>query len=110
MEEQMNRVDLNSSPDVDQTRVNPTRAVERSTEIKRVDEARRGEESDRVSLSERATKIQELTKRARETADIREDKVEGLRRLVQSGRYDPSAQEIAEAIIRHEAELKSRRS
>lgn len=106
----MNRIDLNGSPDVDQTRVNPARAVERSTEIRRTDETRRAETTDRVSLSERAAKIQELVKRAREMADVREDKVEALKRLVQSDQYNPSPQEIADAIVRHEAGMRSRRS
>ena len=58
--------------------------------------------ADSISVSERATAINELTARAEQLPDVREERVEQLRALVQAGDYHPAATEIADAILQDE--------
>jgi flagellar biosynthesis anti-sigma factor FlgM len=56
--------------------------------------------SDSISVSERAAAISELTARAEQLPDVREERVEALRALVQAGEYQPTATQIADAILK----------
>ena len=58
--------------------------------------------TDVIEVSSQAREIAQLVDRAKSLADVREDRVEALRQLVQSGKYDVSSKEIAEAILRDE--------
>ncbi|WP_352430657.1 flagellar biosynthesis anti-sigma factor FlgM [Pyrinomonas sp.] len=96
----MNRVELNG--EIETGRVGPVRRTERAAEVRKAEEARTSEGADRVSLSERAARMQQLAARLRDMPDMRQERVAELRELVRSGRYDPPAGMIAEAIIRQE--------
>lgn len=56
--------------------------------------------ADSINVSERATEIHELTAKAEQLPDVREERIEKLRAQVQSGDYRPSAEEIADALLR----------
>lgn len=56
--------------------------------------------SDSVQVSPRATEIGELTAKVEQLPDIRADRVAELRAQVQSGNYQPSASDIAAAILK----------
>jgi negative regulator of flagellin synthesis FlgM len=58
---------------------------------------------DRLDLSVRASEVGNLVETLKEMPDVRQDKVDRLRKQIASGSYDPSADEIAEAIIRDES-------
>jgi len=66
-------------------------------------------QADSVKVSERASAIGELTAKASDLPDIRQDRVAELRARVESGDYQPSADDIAAALAR-EAQASSQTS
>lgn len=58
--------------------------------------------ADHISVSPAAVEVGRMVARAKGMDDVRHDRVQALRDLVDSGRYEPSASEIADAILRHE--------
>ena len=65
-------------------------------------ESTREAAADRLDLSERASEVGRLVEKLKEMPDIRREKVNALRERVQAGTYDPSSDEIAEAILKDE--------
>lgn len=57
---------------------------------------------DQVDVSAVGKEIGQLVERAKQLPDIRHERVNQLRELVQSGRYEVSSKEIAAAILRDE--------
>lgn len=57
---------------------------------------------DQVDVSSAGKEISKLVERAKQLPDMREERVEQLRQMVQSGKYDVSSKQIAEAILRDE--------
>jgi flagellar biosynthesis anti-sigma factor FlgM len=60
-------------------------------------------ESDKVSVSETAASVGRLVDRVRETAEVRQERIDALRREVASGSYRPDADAIADAILKEES-------
>lgn len=58
--------------------------------------------SDQVEVSSLGREIGELVDKAKGLSDIRQERVEQLRQMVQSGQYFVSSQTIADAILRDE--------
>jgi flagellar biosynthesis anti-sigma factor FlgM len=58
--------------------------------------------TDSISVSERATALGELAAKAEQLPDIRQERIEQLRTLVQSGDYHPAAADIADAMLKDE--------
>jgi negative regulator of flagellin synthesis FlgM len=56
-------------------------------------------DSDRLELSVRSQEISHLNELIRSTPDIREDKVEQVRKELESGTYNVKAEKIAEKLI-----------
>jgi negative regulator of flagellin synthesis FlgM len=56
-------------------------------------------ESDRLELSVRSREISHLNDLIQSTPDVRDDKVEQVRRELQNGTYNVKAEKIAEKII-----------
>jgi negative regulator of flagellin synthesis FlgM len=56
-------------------------------------------DSDRLELSARSREISHLNELIQSTPDIREEKVEQIRRELESGTYNVKAEKIAEKII-----------
>lgn len=56
---------------------------------------------DSINFSSATKEIQKLTEKAAEAPDIRQEKVENLRAKVLSGEFNPTADEILDAIIKN---------
>jgi negative regulator of flagellin synthesis FlgM len=57
---------------------------------------------DQVDVSSMGKEISKLVERAKQLPDIRQERVEALRQQVQSGKYEVSSKQIADAILRDE--------
>jgi negative regulator of flagellin synthesis FlgM len=57
---------------------------------------------DKLNFSNRVGEFGKLVDTLRELPDVRQDRVESLREKIQSGDYNPSGEEIANAIFRDE--------
>jgi negative regulator of flagellin synthesis FlgM len=57
---------------------------------------------DVISVSDEAAAIGRLAERAAQLPEIRQEKVDRLREQIRAGAYRPTAQEIADAILRDE--------
>ena len=57
---------------------------------------------DLISVSQRAEEVSRLVARARELPEVRDDRVDLFKRLIDSDRYHRSSRVIAEAIIANE--------
>jgi len=57
---------------------------------------------DQVNVSSTAREIGQLVERAKSLPNIRHERVDALRKLVESGQYEVSSKTIAEAILRDE--------
>jgi flagellar biosynthesis anti-sigma factor FlgM len=57
---------------------------------------------DKVELSNRATEVGKLVDQVKELPDGREEKISQLREQVSSGNYNPSSEDIADAILKDE--------
>ncbi len=56
--------------------------------------------ADSISVSGRAAEIGEATNKALQLPELREERVAQLRAQVQSGTYHPSAENIADALLK----------
>lgn len=61
--------------------------------------------SDNVTFSNDAMLLMEAKQAAQAAPDVRQDRIDALRPLVQSGAYEVNAQAIAEGLIREEPGL-----
>ena len=100
----MNKIDLNPSNHAEQTRINRSADTGRatSTEGSSPTSPKTESQEDKVSVSERAETLERLTTRTTELPDVRQEKVEAMRERLQSGSYNPSASDIADAILKEE--------
>ena len=103
----MNPIILSGSGEVETRRTGALAEAERGTETKDgAGVSNAGGNSgvakpaDSVNLSERAAAIAELTTKVDQLPDVRAERVEQLRALVEAGNYNPSAEDIADAIIK----------
>ena|SRR6185503_11071736 len=71
----------------------------------RTDSTKPSSESDAVYISERAETIAQLVGRVAGLGDVRQERVESLRAIATSGEFRPSAEEIADSIIRDEVDF-----
>ncbi|MGE5620304.1 MAG: flagellar biosynthesis anti-sigma factor FlgM [Sphingomonadaceae bacterium] len=55
--------------------------------------------SDEAVISDRGQLLQRLGEAVRDSTDVREEKVARLRAAIEQGRYHPSFEEIAKAIL-----------
>ena len=60
-------------------------------------------ESDAINVSDLAATTGGLIERLARLSVVRQDRVDSLRGLVESGSYHPPARDIADAIIRYES-------
>ncbi len=58
--------------------------------------------TDQISVSQRAEEVSRLVAHAREITEVRQDRVDLFKRLIDSGRYHRSSRVIAEAIVANE--------
>lgn len=57
---------------------------------------------DHVDVSSAAKEVGQLVERAKSLPGIRQERVDELRKLIESGQYEVSSQTIADAILRDE--------
>lgn len=55
--------------------------------------------ADRVQISAEAEKVRFVQEAVRKTPDIRADKVDRIKALIKDGKYDVSAEELAQKLI-----------
>ncbi len=58
--------------------------------------------TNQISMSQRAEEVSRLVAHAREFTEVRQDRVDLFKRLIDSGRYHRSSRVIAEAIVANE--------
>ena len=58
--------------------------------------------SDHVEVSSKGREIGQLVERAKDLPGIRQERVDALRELIESGQYEVSSNTIADAILRDE--------
>lgn len=56
-------------------------------------------EHDRAEISERGRELQTYQARLKEMSGVRQDRVEDLKKRIDNGTYQPSADKIAEGIL-----------
>lgn len=59
-----------------------------------------GSGDDTLSFSSRVSEFGKLVDTLRELPDVRQDRVDALREKISAGEYNPSAEEIADAIFK----------
>jgi len=57
---------------------------------------------DKLKLSNRATEVGKFVEQVKEMPELREEKINALREQIAGGNYNPSSEDIAEAILRDE--------
>jgi negative regulator of flagellin synthesis FlgM len=96
-----NKVNINKTNELDSVRA--TRKSLIPTEIDRnsVSEAKveNSNTQDKLQLSGKATEIFKLVEEIKLLPDVRQDKVDELRRQIEIGEYQPSNEAIANAIL-----------
>jgi flagellar biosynthesis anti-sigma factor FlgM len=60
---------------------------------------------DTVYISDLAETLAKLVTRVKELPDIRQERVDSLRPIATSGAFHPTAEEVADSIIREEAKF-----
>lgn len=96
----MKQVDLNGISSTQTHKANRAESARQG----RLDSAKpvSAEQRDQVDVSSTGKEISKLVERAKQLPDIRQERVEALRQQVQSGKYEVSSKQIAEAILRDE--------
>jgi flagellar biosynthesis anti-sigma factor FlgM len=106
----MNPINLNGGAEID------PRLTANRTDTDRLVEANASQQkantpvvrtSDSISVSDQAAAIGELTAKVEQLPDVRQERVDQLRILVQKGDYNPPASDIADALLKDETDLAS---
>jgi len=93
-------VDLNAINSPQQTKAPRAKAVRpKASDAVKQPTART---SDQVSVSGAAVEVGRLVDRAKGLSDVRQERVDSLKELIDSGQYEVNANDIAAAIIRDE--------
>ncbi len=100
----MSQINFNGTRHAEQARIQRSDESDRPTrgEQPASNAAVPGTEPDKINVSDRAATVACLVARASELPEIRQERVESLRQLVQSGTYNPPASDIADAILKDE--------
>ena len=59
-------------------------------------------DKDKLDFSSRASEVGMLVEQLKELPDVRQEKVNSLREQISAGSYNPSGEEIADAILKDE--------
>ena len=101
----MEKINLGGANHAEQARIQRSNETERTAETEQpaaAGGASPAAEPDKVAVSDRASTVARLVSRAAEMPEVRQERVEALRKLVESGDYNPSADSIADAILKNE--------
>lgn len=103
----MSTVKLNGFPDAEPTRATRHSEAGRAAgqpSVSQADGTSTTQGTDEIKVSERATEVRRLVERVLELPDVRQERVEALRARIASGDFNPSAEEIADAVIKDESQ------
>lgn len=64
-----------------------------------------GQDQDKVQLSSQGQALSQVQKGAEEGPDVRQQKVEELKQLVQNGEYKPDSEKTAQALLDQELDI-----
>lgn len=99
----MSKININKINDLDSLRTarqTEARSADKSGSASAGAKAETGE--DKLRFSERASDIGRLVDQLKELPDMREAKINALREQIEAGEYNPSSEDIADAILREE--------
>ncbi|MFO8031098.1 MAG: flagellar biosynthesis anti-sigma factor FlgM [Desulfohalobiaceae bacterium] len=63
------------------------------------------QDQDKVQLSSQGQVLSQVQKGAEEGPEVREEKVQALKQLVQNGEYKPDSEKTAQALVEQELEI-----
>lgn len=100
----MSKININKTGDIQSirgVRQNELTQLSKSGSTKSSEKIANSE--DKLELSDRASEVGKLVDQVKQFPDIREEKVSELRVQIAAGEYQPTDEEIANAIIRDES-------
>lgn len=83
------------NPRIGKAYLRPPPVAQRKTSISRS----RKLNKDEVILSSRAAEVQMLRKLANDVPDVRQEKIDAIKKQIEAGTYNVSARSVAESII-----------
>jgi len=83
------------SPRIGRAYLRPPPVAQRKTSISRS----RKLNKDEVILSPRAAEVQRLKKLANDVPDVRQEKIDAIKKQIEAGTYNVSTRSVAESII-----------
>lgn len=101
----MNPINLNAGAEID------PRLTTNRTDSDRISDGKASQQKsnpaiaqpvDSISVSDRAAAIGELAAKIDQLPDVRQERIDQLRTLVQKGEYNPLASDIADALLKDE--------
>lgn len=99
----MSKINNNNTSDLDKIRAPrqtmPASAVKGKTEA---NDAKISLGEDKMRFSERAGEVDKLVDKLKDLPDTREAKINALREQIKAGEYDPSSEDIADAMLKEE--------
>ncbi|MCW5960185.1 MAG: flagellar biosynthesis anti-sigma factor FlgM [Pyrinomonadaceae bacterium] len=100
----MSKININKTADIDSirgVRQNELSQLAKSASTKTPEKAAKSE--DKLELSDRAAEVGKLVDQVKQLPDVRQEKVAELRVQIAAGEYQPTDEEIANAIIKDES-------
>lgn len=99
----MDKVNLNGVNSLDQLRSKNNVEKDRSANESRTKITNSPlNPSDEISVSDRGASIQQIVEKISDIPQVRQERVEALRQQIHQGNFNPSAKDIADAILRDE--------
>lgn len=89
------KIPHHSNPRIGRAYLRPPPVAQRKTSISRS----RKLNKDEVILSSRAAEVQMLRKLANDVPDVRQEKIDAIKKQIEAGTYNVSARSVAESII-----------
>lgn len=102
----MNKLNINKANDIEairSTRQNDLYQINK-TDTKQV-ENKPVVSQDKLELSERASEVGKLVDQVKNFPDVRADKVNELKAQISAGKYEPTGDQIADAILKDEGKI-----
>ena len=92
---------INGNIPIDDSRPNEKlKNTHKNQDIDSKDNANKADDSkDKISLSGKASEINELKRLISDLPDIRQDRIDALKKAIETGNYNIDAQKIAEKIL-----------
>lgn len=97
------KINTDKTSDFETARTSRKSEVNRSTEITVQSNTKQASvEQDKINVSDRAANVGKMIEKLNDLPDVRQEKVEALRQKIEAGEYKPSADAIADAILKDE--------